>query len=44
MAVDRILTDDTHAAALRDAGLARVREQFDMNRVAARYLEVFRAL
>lgn len=44
MAVDRILTDHTHAAALRDAGLARVREQFDMNRVAARYLEVFRAL
>lgn len=43
-AVDRVLTDDGHAARLRDAGLARVREQFDMNRVARRYLEAFRSL
>ena len=43
-AVDRILSDETHAAKLRDAGLARVREQFDMNSVARRYLETFRTL
>jgi glycosyltransferase involved in cell wall biosynthesis len=43
-AVDRVLTDDGHAARLRDAGLARVHEQFDMNRVAQRYLEAFRSL
>lgn len=43
-AVDRLLTDEDHAARLRDAGLARVREQFDMNRVARRYLEAFRSL
>ena len=43
-AVDRVLTDDGHAARLRHAGLARVREQFDMNRVARRYLEAFRSL
>ena len=43
-AVDRVLADDGHAARLRDAGLARVRAQFDMNRVAQRYLEAFRSL
>ena len=43
-AVDKILTDATHAALLRKAALTRVREQFDMNRVARRYLEVFRSL
>ena len=43
-AVDRILTDPDYSDRLRDAGLARVREQFDMNRVAQRYLEAFRSL
>jgi glycosyltransferase involved in cell wall biosynthesis len=42
-AVERILGDSAHAAALRDAGLARVRERFDMNDVAARYLREFRS-
>jgi glycosyltransferase involved in cell wall biosynthesis len=43
-AVDRILADTGYSDRLRDAGLARVREQFDMNRVAHRYLEAFRSL
>lgn len=42
-AVDRILTDAAYAGRLRDAGLTRVREQFDMNRVAQRYLEAVRS-
>ena len=43
-AVDRIFGDAGYADRLRDAGLARVREQFDMNRVAQRYLEELRSL
>jgi len=43
-AVERILADPGYSARLRDAGLARVRDQFDMNRVAQRYLEAFRSL
>jgi glycosyltransferase involved in cell wall biosynthesis len=43
-AVNRILSDHIHASHLRDAGLHRVRDQFDMNRVAQRYLEAFRRL
>ena len=43
-AVDRILADPGYSDRLRDAGLARVRAQFDMNRVAQRYLEAFRSL
>ena len=38
-AVERILRDEQYAAALRDRALARVRDQFDMNRVAQRYLQ-----
>lgn len=42
--VERILGDAAYAQRLRDAGLARVRKQFDMNDVARRYLEAFRVL
>ena len=42
--VNRILSDSALAATLRAGGLRRAREQFDMNRVAQRYLQVFRAL
>jgi D-inositol-3-phosphate glycosyltransferase len=38
-AVGRILDDASYAARLREAGLARVRDQFDMDRVARRYLQ-----
>lgn len=42
--VDRILNEMTLASALRAGGLKRAREQFDMSRVAHRYLEAFRSL
>lgn len=42
-AVRRILEDDALAGRLREHGLARVRRQFDMNAVAARWLDAFRA-
>lgn len=42
--VDRILNEMTLASTLRAGGLKRAREQFDMNRVAQRYLEAFRPL
>lgn len=42
--VDRILNERMLASALRSGGLKRAREQFDMNRVAQRYLEAFRSL
>jgi glycosyltransferase involved in cell wall biosynthesis len=43
-AVGRILRDEQHAAALRDRALARVRDQFDMNRVAQRYVQALTSI
>lgn len=40
-AVEHLLSDDAHAGMLRDNALARVRVQFDMDRVAERYVEAF---
>jgi glycosyltransferase involved in cell wall biosynthesis len=40
-AVKRILSDEKHAAALRDCALARVRDQFGMSLVAQRYVQAF---
>jgi glycosyltransferase involved in cell wall biosynthesis len=43
-AVERLLGDADFAGRIRAAALARVRERFDMDRVAARYLELYRSL
>lgn len=39
-AVRRILEDEEHAARLREAGLQKVRDRFDMNSVADRYVRL----
>jgi glycosyltransferase involved in cell wall biosynthesis len=43
-AVERLIADARFAERIREAALARVRERFDMDRVAAQYLELYRSL
>lgn len=43
-AVERILCDEPHAAALREQGLARVRDQFDISIVAQRYVQALKSI
>jgi glycosyltransferase involved in cell wall biosynthesis len=43
-AVNRLLDDEAFSHRVRTAALVKVREQFDMNRVAGQYLDLFRSL